>query len=248
MRSNTAALDTFLRRLLASHVVDDAAAPTNFSVRIEQAAPGVSPLHTLFSGSGRIIFKDRSASRIVHALLAQLSGFADAAPPDGMLALDATVVVRDGKAVVAAPLQPGVRAFDATLRRAGMQRADHPVVHLDLADMSLVVPEPALDADVTAWASPPGELADLQLEPTDPSVGRYELRGVALVDVEDAPEPRSRAAVVSAVASLVRRPAAVDGPVLLSAARRVAERVPVATLFTWKPSKKEAEQIKDLLG
>lgn len=247
MRSNSTSVDGFLRRLLAAHVVSDPAAPVNFSVRIEEAAPGVSPLHTLFSGGGRVLVKDRSPGRVLHALLAHLASFAEARR-EGFLPLDATVVVRGDKAVLSAPLQPGTRAFEASLRRGGLRRVDHPTVHLDLADRALVIPEPPLDVDVAAWASPPDEAGAGGLEPTDENVGRYTLAGVALVDVEDVPGPRSRAAVVSAVASLAQRPATVDGSVLLSTARALAEQVPVATLVTWKPSQQEAEQIVDLLG
>lgn len=196
VRSNTAALDAALRRLLAAHLVEDVAAPPFFSVGVNRPAGRVAkPLHVLFQRS-TLAVRTRSPRRVVHALVRLLS--AAGRRPPGLLELDALLLVRDGTAVLApAALRARLSRLEPPLRRVGVLASDDPLAWLDPATGEVVVPPPALTLDPSGWA----ELSELASEPLAQAglvePGRYRLGAWLFAPGDDALRPAERVIVMA---------------------------------------------------
>lgn len=131
--------------------MEDPDAPANYSLQLlPAAAPGApaQPLHRLFENSREVV-RDRSADRVVGALLSALGGFAR---PDGAhLQVWATALAgADGAVLVPVEWRQRLPDLQHGLRRAGWRVLDAPFVSLDLASGDVLVAEPALTVDVRA--------------------------------------------------------------------------------------------------
>ena len=151
MRSASTDTDGLLRRALAAHLVDDPDAPANYSLQLLPApAPGApaQPLHRLFEGSRELV-RDRSADRVVGALLSALGGFAR---PDGThLQVWATALAgAEGAVLVPVQWRGRLPHLQRGLRHTGWRILDAPFVSLDLTSGDVLVADPALTVDVPA--------------------------------------------------------------------------------------------------
>lgn len=178
MRASTAEVHDLLRLALAAHLVEEPAAPANYSVQVavstadNRAAPGY---HFLFRDMLTVV-RSRDVRRVLTGLFSQLSRYVDR-DDAGLLEVDAVAVLVDRSAlVVPADVRRHLPVIERRLNREGFRVVDHPVVVIDPAGPEVVVPEPVIGVD---WSVLDRWSAACVSPHRDPAVkpGRYPLRG-----------------------------------------------------------------------
>jgi hypothetical protein len=199
IRSNDDAFDSSLRRALQPYVAEGVEAPPNFWCKLAGPvdAKGRRGLHFLYRGSTTLV-RTRNLQRLRNALLLELGAYA-AAPDPSMLSLAAVgFVSNNGRAVLAPPgLRPWLSAIERRLNARGLWVVDTPTTLVDAERSELVVPEPALDIDWSAF-QPDGSDRDGVVQP-----GRYPIAGWAFFTDTASPEVVTRARAVAIAAQFV---------------------------------------------
>jgi hypothetical protein len=216
VRSATPELDRLFGRVLAEHLVPDAVAPPNYSLRMG-STDGVRH-HRMFYKCETSV-RTRSLQRLLRAVCAYLAAHADEDDAT-RVQMDAVVLTHDGMAVLLpAELRPLLPSEDA-LRRRGFSMLDAPTAALDPAGGELVVRPPTFPLDVAALA----EAAALEAEPAEVissvAPGRYPVRCVVHVVARGQPAEPSRATLVARSNRRVRNRAALGAQAALSAVAR----------------------------
>lgn len=176
VRSDSGATDAFVRALLRAYVADTDEQPRpNYGLRLtDPAATGRRELSTAFRSS-LLTCRSRDPGRAARAMVRAVAHHTGAVPLDGCLVVQAVVLARDGRAVLAPwPLLSRLDRAGAVLARAGVAAADHDIALIDAASGQLVVPEIALEVDWSALAP----FAGARSGPTEPPVlapGRYDI-------------------------------------------------------------------------
>lgn len=162
IRSNSSWTDAQVRRLLGAQLVDDPAAPPNYSLQLEPPAPAgaqTRPLHRLFE-HGRELVVGPSPAVLLAALLDGLRAFAPPSPRH--VEVWATTLVGPSGAVLA-PL--AWRRSLPLLRRA-LQRSDWSVRYTPFASLDRhghLMPAsalPTMDPATRAELAPDGARRD----------------------------------------------------------------------------------------
>lgn len=237
MRSNDAEVDRVLRQLLADHLVDDPAAPVNFSVRVaDPSHQGRSQsLHLLYHGH-HVVARSRSLSRLVRSLLGHLSGSAwDLRERTDLLRLHVAGFARDGSAILV-PFHLGLR-LEARLAAQGFGSVAGSWVAVDPHTAELVVDEPQLTIDAAVLRDLTDRWPPSPHERPAAGVGRYDLRLWVLDEVTADHPPEPALHLVSAAKAMVGVDRAEAGQALQAMARLV-EATPVMP----------AEPVEDLMA
>lgn len=193
IRTNGEASAAALARAFRAHVVDDPAAPRNFSVQFS-AEP--TDAHLLFWG-GCVAARSFDPDRITRALVDNLAAHQPPAP--GLVWVASLALVKDGRAVlVPARFHDDLRIVDRQLRAAGFVPVDSPRVLVDLEAGELVVPE-VLEVDAAALADAVAGVPRRRVEPTV-AYGRYPIERWVFLSYRGAWGPISRAAATRAAA------------------------------------------------
>ncbi len=180
------------------------------------------------------------ATRVVTALARYVSGHA--APPPGLVPVQAVAVVKNGRAtLVPTLLDEHLQALSRQLDRRGQRVLDVQTLHLDLERHEVVVGMLA-DIDGNALAA----AASLAPSPrrADPPVpdGRYPIERWMLMEFWDRPGPYSRGTATRRAALVVRGGPRTAGP-------RALDRL--AELFTTVPAEgidpQSRREVLDLL-
>jgi hypothetical protein len=216
VRSATPELDRLVGHVLGQHLMPDAAAPPNLSLRTA-SSDGVRS-HRMFHKCETTV-RTRSLQRLLRAVCAHLDAHADE-DDTTTVQVDAVALTLDGLAILLPPeLRPLLPAEEALLRR-GFHLLDAPTAALDPEGGELVVREPAFALDEAALA----EAAALAPEPDDvvPAVapGRYPVRCVVHLVASGQPSAPSRATLVARGNRRVRNREAVGAQTALSAVAR----------------------------
>jgi hypothetical protein len=226
--------------VLRTHVVD-IDAPANFSALMADGRQRT--FHFLYRASDALV-RTRAAGRVVRALIAYLSEFAEA--PASAIRLDAVAVVVDGRAIVGpASLRFDVGGIETRLNAAGMTVVDAPTLYLEPATASVIVPEPALTVDTQVLADferahrPP----DRELDPVPP--GQYPIAAWALTTAPELAGPVGRAQGVAAVAQQVANAADLGAQATLDAVASALATVPVRGL-SWLDYGGLVSQLREL--
>jgi len=168
IRTNSVPVAAALARALRLHVVDDPAAPRNFSVQFSRVADDA---HLLFWG-GCVAARSFDPDRILRALVDHLGAHRE--PPPGLVWVNALAYVAPAGAVLMpSRFSDDLRIVDRQLRAGGYVAVDSPRSLIDLASAELVVPDP-LDVDDSALAEAAAVAGRRRAEPTVPP-GRYPL-------------------------------------------------------------------------
>lgn len=186
----------FLRRLLAAHLRDEPADPY-YSVLVGEP-DGSGPadrFHFLYEAANAVV-RTRDPERLVRGLLSHLARFA---PEEDTpcLVVEGTALVKQGRALVApSAVTSWLKVVERRLNIRGFQVVDSPWLRLDPAAATLVVREPALDVDWSAFDVLDG-VVPRPARP-DPAVapGAYPLTGWALLTPDGQPGPLPRAQAV----------------------------------------------------
>ena len=178
MRASTVEVHDLLRLALAAHLVEEPAAPANYSVQVavptadNRAAPGY---HFLFRDILTVV-RSRDVRRVLTGLFSHLSQYVDR-DGGGLLEVDAVAVLVDGSAlVVPADVRRHLPVIERRMNREGLRVVDDPVVVIDPAGPEVVVPEPLVGVD---WSVLDRWSAACVSPHRDPAVppGRYPLKG-----------------------------------------------------------------------
>ncbi|MBW3578454.1 MAG: hypothetical protein KY462_12075 [Actinobacteria bacterium] len=219
LRAGSATAETFLRRLLGAHLVDDDDAPANYSLHLDDAPTTRSgrALHLLFTG-GSLTVRTASPQRAVHALIARLSDHVRGSDGAALRLKTGAVVGPAGAAIVPRRFARELVAHERRLADAGLRLVDTGV-ELDPDTGELVVPEPALTVE---WSA-------LELLPPGPDgasvpAGRYP------VVVWTTEQERTRGQLLAQAAGLARDLDAVGPQRALDALTGILGTVPVAVL------------------
>jgi hypothetical protein len=215
VRSATPELDRLVGHVLAEHLMPDAEAPPNYSLRTA-STDGVR-YHRMFYKCETAV-RTRSLQRLLRAVCTYLAGHADEDDAT-TVQVDAVVLTYDGMAVVLpAELRP-LLPSEESLRRRGLRLLDAPAAALDPDGGELVVRPSTFPLDEKALA----DAADLEAEPEEVissvAPGRYPLRCLVHVVASGEPAP-SRATLVARNSRRIRNRAAVGAQTALSALNR----------------------------
>lgn len=191
IRTNSHASAAALARALRAHVVDDPAAPRNFSVQYSAEA---DTAHLLYWG-GCVAARSFDPDRIGRALVDHLA--AHRTPEPGLVWVSSIPFVHDGRAVLMpSRFNDDLRIVDRQLRAAGYVGVDAPRALVDLASAEVVVPDlPEVDAAALAEAG--AGAPRRRVEPTVPP-GRYPIDRWVFLSYQGAWGPISRATAVRA--------------------------------------------------
>lgn len=227
MRSNTAAADALVRRMLSAHVVDDPDAPANLSVQLHPPPQrgGPEPLHRLYDGHTEVV-RDRHPERILRALVGYLERFA---PPDPDVLRLRAVAVRGPAGALLAPPSWRRRAPDLErrLRRVGLSVIDAPHAWLDMRTGDVLTPD-VVPVDTAALRHFGDVAAPLRRADLPISSGPYRLRGWVLPSATGEPSPSRAESLVTAM-GLARNLGEVGGRRVLALLAAHVRSLPVIT-------------------
>lgn len=231
VRSATPQLDRLVTHVLGTHLVEDATAPPNYSLRL--ASPDGLGYHRLFRTCETSV-RTRSLHRLLRALCGFLAEY-DAEQDTTVVHLDALVLVRDGQAHLLPPqLRPLLPAEDV-LRRQGFGVVDAATAALDPERGDLRVQAPLFEVDDATLT----EARRLEPEPVEssPAVdpGRYPVRSWVHVSIEKG-SSSSPAAVVAAANRRVRNRSAVGAQTALSTLACVASTTQLVEVAPAQPT------------
>lgn len=192
IRANRDETATGLRQALATHVVEDPAAPRNFSVLFSRVR---DQAHLLFWG-GCVAARSFDPDRIIRALLDHLG--AHRPPPPGLVWVSSLPFVRDGGAILMpARFNDDLRIVDRQLRQHGYVALDSPRALVDLRSGDLVVSD-LMESDPAGLALAVDGVVRRRAEPTVP-FGRYPIERWVFVDYTGGWGPIGRASATRAV-------------------------------------------------
>lgn len=147
VRSSDAELTRLLRHALDRYLVEDPAAPLNFSLEVASKPAG---FHALYRGECPVL-RTRDPDRLLNALRTHLDATLEK-DEDELVVFDASALVQEGRAIlVPERARSALLTFDRRLRAAGMTPVDAPRVAVHLADGELVIePQVHFNAEVLA--------------------------------------------------------------------------------------------------
>lgn len=154
VRTNTPAADELVRRALAGIWVPGVDAPPNFSVSLELPDGSTAPtkrakLNILYRSSSMVI-RSRSPRRVVEGLASFMSSYEGTAD-QLLVSVDRAIVGRDQAILVPAALTGALETLDPRLRRKGWRFVDSLLSVIDADTGELVVRDPAVRVDPTAF-------------------------------------------------------------------------------------------------
>lgn len=213
VRSATPELDRLVGHVLAEHLVPDAEAPPNYSLRMA-STDGVRH-HRMFYKCETSV-RTRSLQRLLRAVCTYLAGHVDEDEAT-TVQVDAVVLSYDGMAILLPPELRPLLPSEEALRRRGFCLSDAPTAALDTAGRELVVRPPTFPLDEKALA----DAAALAAEPVEVispvAPGRYPVRCVVHIVPRGQPSEPSRATLVARNNRRVRNRTAVGTQIALSA-------------------------------
>ena len=193
VRSTTTVADEALRVALARYLVANVEAPPNYSVQLgEPANGGAAGFHFLYRGSASVV-RTRDLRRVFRALVTHLSSHGKDADPGLMRVHGVTLVAGDRAVLAPGVLRQWPELIERRLNARGLRFTDTPLALVDPVRAEVVVPEPSLDVDWSAFDAL-AERAGGRDRPDPPvAPGRYPLVGWAFWLGADRAGPLSRA-------------------------------------------------------
>jgi len=161
-------------------------APDNYSVVLGGTTGKTRELSLLMMGD-RTIVRSRSPRRVVQALAAQLSYYAQS-EDDLFRTLDVAALVGDQLVLLPDVTREWIDETQPRLARLGVRLSDEPHSSIDTKTLELVVPEPALHINRAALDDLPGPVSTRsELPPIEP--GRYSVAGWGIDSDEETKHP-----------------------------------------------------------
>lgn len=188
-------MDSVLRTALGAHLVEDVAAPPNYSVQMGETSGASAGFHFLYRSSASVI-RTRDPHRLVRGLFTHLSSHADN-ESNGLVKMHGVTLVAGGVAVLAPPvLRQWPELVERRLNARGLRFADTPWALVDPERAEVVVPEPSLTVDWSALEALDTAVATPRRADPPVPAGRYPLSGWAFWVGTDHAGPLSRAHAV----------------------------------------------------
>ncbi|MGH9177319.1 MAG: hypothetical protein ACRD0N_02025 [Acidimicrobiales bacterium] len=246
VRSGHQGLHEWLRRALAAHLVPDVEAPDNFTLLVGQRGDGEASrpargravgggFHFLYRSSASMV-RTRDPHRLARALLHHLDGFRPDAGA-GLLQLSVSVLVGEAGAVLApASLRGWLEVVERRLNARGLIVADLPWVAVDADRGEVVVPEPDLRVDWSAFDDLEEVVATPRRTEAVVQPGRYPIVGWGLQTEADGAGTLRPALAVARAAPSVINVAELGGQGVLDQVAGLVRRVRPAGVHWEKPA------------